>query len=103
MWVGPLVDWKILHDNLDDMFKAQRDAPEKFTAYCTDKPEWIVIVSPNIQTNGTFHSGYQSYTFVMSAAYHKNEHENLFSKLNDACSNLATHAASEDEKTKISS
>ena len=92
--------WKMLHSNLDNIFKTKKDATEPFSALCTDVPEWIVIISPHIASQGEFHPDFNSYTFVLSSVYHQNENENLLSKIQDACSNLSKHSAVEDENVK---
>jgi hypothetical protein len=92
--------WKMLHSHLDNIFKTKKGATEPFSALCTDVPEWIIIISPHIASQGQFHPNYNSYTFVLSSVYHQNENENLLSKIQDACYNLSKYSAIEDEKVK---
>src|SRR5690606_34758331 len=58
--------WKLLHSNLDNAFKIQKNAEEPFTAICTNIPEWIIIISPNIKSDNHLHPDFNSYTFVLS-------------------------------------
>jgi hypothetical protein len=92
--------WKSLHANLDRAFKVQKNAKEPFTALVNQFPEWIIMASPNIKANKNLHPGFNSYTLVMSCVHHPNESDNLISKLQDACSNLAMHSALENDSQK---
>jgi len=41
---------------------------------------------------------FNSYTLMILVAYHQNEHLNLYSKIEEACANLSTHSANENDK-----
>ncbi|MEM6816208.1 MAG: hypothetical protein AAF600_17765 [Bacteroidota bacterium] len=102
-------DWKMLEDRLDGIFKSQRTADEPFTALVepldpkvelsreNNRKIFIITVYPFKVKEKEFHEKFHSYTLMISARYHKNEHQNLYSKMDNACSNLAKHSASEDE------
>ncbi len=59
--------------------------------------EWTVIVHPFSENVDQYHPAFKTYTLIISGRHHKNEHENLFSKIDDACNNLTKHAADEKE------
>lgn len=102
-------DWKMLEERLDDIFKNQRNQEEPFTALVeprnpalelsreNNRHIFIIIIYPFKFPKEEFHENFQSYTLMISAKYHENEHLNLFSKMNDACSNLLKHSANESE------
>lgn len=91
-------DWLLLHRHLDEIFKSKRNASDPFFALVTDKPEWIVNITPIDENDQRkYHPNYFSYNLIISCIYHKNEVDNLISKINDACSNLAKHSAKEDQ------
>lgn len=102
-------DWKLLEENIDGMFKDQRYKNDPFSALVEPidsknelsrdnaKTIFILIVYPIKNKKDYFHESFNSYTLMISAAYHENEHLNLFSKMNDACANLAKHSATENE------
>ena len=102
-------DWKMLEERLDDIFKNQRNQDEPFTALVEPKNPafelskennrqiFIIIIYPFKLPSEEFHESFYSYTLMISAKYHDNEHLNLFSKMNEACSNLLKHSASENE------
>ncbi|KAA9325142.1 hypothetical protein F0P96_20815 [Hymenobacter busanensis] len=102
-------EWNMLLERLDDMFKQQRMSAEPFSALVEpidpSKPAkdenaravFILMIYPFKDKLSSFHLKYQSYTLVITSAYHRNEYKNLFSKLQDACSNLAKHSAVETD------
>lgn len=92
--------WQMLHSHLDDMFKQQKNAAEPFSAFATSVLEWIVILSPQIQSGAELHEKFNSYTLIVAAAYHKNENDNLRSKIEEACANLSKHLTTETDSFK---
>lgn len=104
-------DWKMLEERLDEIFKSQRTAKEPFTALVepvdlkkelsreNTRKIFIIIISPFKFSKEQFHEKFHSYTLMILANYHHNEHQNLFSKMNGACANLLKHSATEDERT----
>lgn len=102
-------DWKLLEENIDGMFKEQRHKSEPFSAFVEPidskkaiskdnaRTIFVLIVAPIKNKKDYFHESFNSYTLMISAAYHENEHLNLFSKMDDACANLTKHSAIENE------
>lgn len=100
-------EWELLEKEIDRIFKEQRNATEPFTALVepidpntplapgNSRAIFILIINPFRHNIDEFHPAFNSYTLLISAQYHKNEHLNIYSKLNDACSNLSKYAAIE--------
>ena len=90
--------WDLLHAYIDDCFKTKRNDTDPFFAIATDKPEWIILINPLTENDGAkYHSGYNSYSLIVTAPYHKNEKDNLISKIEDACHNLTKHSSIEND------
>lgn len=104
-------DWKMLEDRIDEIFKNKRNDKDPFSAlvepvdykkeFSKDNSRiiFILIIAPITSQGEQLHEKFQSYTVLISAAYHENEYRNLFSKMDDACANLLKHSAVEDENT----
>ncbi|MCY1660111.1 hypothetical protein [Chryseobacterium sp. SL1] len=104
-------DWKMLEDRIDEIFKIKRNDKDPFSALVEpveDKKEsstgnsrvvFFLIIAPIVFQKEILHEKFQSYTVLISAAFHQNEYKNLFSKIDDACANLLKHSAIEDENT----
>ena len=102
-------DWNFLIEKLDSVFKSQRNAVEPFSAYVDKKDPakelsrensktlFILIAAPFKVNREKFHPNFSSYSLMITANYHQNEHLNLFSKIEDACANLTRHSAKESE------
>lgn len=96
-------DWDKLKANLRPIFEqkagftylaSRKDELKDFDEGNTNL-EWTVIQHPFQQEVDQYHPAFKSYTLMISALHHKNEHENLFSKIDDACINLTKHAVDE--------
>lgn len=104
-------DWKMLDDKIDGIFKLKRNDTDPFSAvvelldnkkeFTADNSRIIfyLFIAPITFKKELLHEKYQSYTVLISAAYHHNEYKNLFSKMDEACSNLLKHSAVESENT----
>lgn len=102
-------DWKMLEDKIDGVFKDKRKDKDPFLAVMEpldDKKEFspknarvifLLFITPILSDNHIIHEKYQTYTVLMSAAYHHNEYKNLFSKMDSACANLLKHSATETD------
>jgi hypothetical protein len=93
-------EWTLLFNNIDHAFQIKRKLDDPLYAIVDGIPLWIILIHllpPSIQE---FHQDYKSYTYVMSSAYHKNEKQNIYSKLDDACANLITHSAIENDNIR---
>nr|WP_315171321.1 hypothetical protein [uncultured Flavobacterium sp.] len=96
-------DWVTFHKSADKFFALKRKDADPFCGVVEkskDDPSkdaltFSMLISP---LNGDFHSGYNSYTLMISGLYHKNERKNLYSKLEEACTNLQKHSAVENEQ-----
>lgn len=100
-------EWELLENRIDQIFNEQRNATEPFTALAetidpsiplepgNSRAIFVLIINPFRHNTEVFHPVFNTYTLMISAKFHKNEHLNIFSKLNDACSNLSKHAAIE--------
>ncbi len=93
-------NWNKLKDNLGNIFErkagftylANRKDESKGFEEGNTNLDWTVILHPFEQNIDQYHPAFKSYTLIISGLYHKNEHENLFSKIDDACVNLTKHA-----------
>lgn len=105
-------DWKMLDERIDAIFKEQRTSEEPFAALVepidpalpvsreNGRLIFTLFIHPIKSDIDKFHPKFNSYTLMISAAYHKNEDRNLFSKMQDACANLSKHAAIEDDENR---
>jgi len=103
-------EWKMLLDRIDNIFQNQRNAQEPFAALVepvnplvelskeNSKVVFTIAASPFKNKIEQFHPNLNSYTLMISGVYHQNEHLNLYSKIEEACSNLSTHSAIENDK-----
>lgn len=103
-------EWKMLIDRIDNIFQNQRNAEEPFVALVepidssrelsreNNRVVFMLIAYPFKIKTEQFHPKFNSYTLMISAAYHQNEHLNLYSKIEEACANLSTHSANENNK-----
>lgn len=95
-------DWVALYKSADKFFALKRNDADPFCGVVEksiDDPSkdaltFSMLISP---LKDDFHPAYNSYTLMISARYHKNERKNLYSKLEEACSNLQKHSAIEDD------
>ncbi|MPM30960.1 hypothetical protein SDC9_77513 [bioreactor metagenome] len=100
-------EWELLEKDIDTIFKEQRNAAKPFTALAepidsnmplapgNSRAIFVLIINPFRHNTEVFHPAFNTYTLMISAKFHKNEHLNIYSKLNDACSNLSKYAATE--------
>lgn len=90
--------WDLLNKHLDNIFKLKRDDKDGFTAITSGQfIHWTLIIYKLPDVEEKYHTAYQTYTLVVSSAYHKNEHLNLYDKLRDACANLTKHSKVESQ------
>jgi hypothetical protein len=83
-------DWHLLKIRISDIVKNFKSAPIEFKL---ENKSWSIKVRPLINYNSIYHETKKSYTCIIASPFHKNEKENLFSKLDDACINLAKHSS----------
>jgi hypothetical protein len=88
-------DWKLLHDNLPELIDGFQNKQQLLAI----GDSWFVLLNSLDLEGKKFHAGSRSYTLIISSPYHKNEEQNLFSKLDEACYSLSVHSAVEDTKT----
>jgi hypothetical protein len=102
-------EWSYLLANLEAMMLEQlfRPRPMRYAVRAKDPSQplkpgnarlFTLIVYPFKTELHKFHPQYTSYTFIATAAYHRNEYKNLFSKLEDACANLSKYSATESDQ-----
>ena len=82
-------DWKELSDNIHGCFITYNNLGKKFLR--AEIADWSVILQELIPQDGTFANLPKSYTFIISAQFHKNEEKNLFDKLDEAVANIVKH------------
>lgn len=94
-------DWQELMDNMEGLFASMPDFKGNLATGSIG--DWGIIQRQIPPAEGTFSKLHQSYTFILSSPFHKNEEKNLHDKLEEACVNLVTHSATEtsDEKNAI--
>lgn len=96
-------EWEKLKANLRTVFEqnagfaylaSRKDESQEFHPENANL-EWTIIIHPFLQNVDQYHPAFKTYTLIISGRHHRNEHENLFSKIDDACNNLTKHAADE--------
>jgi hypothetical protein len=89
-------NWAEIYDDLKDLFNQY--SKDKKSILGVTNGNWLVKIS-ELAGESEFSRNNQSYTFIASAPYYKNENLNLYSKIDEACHNLDTHGVSEDDDT----
>ncbi|MDO9000996.1 MAG: hypothetical protein Q7W45_14610 [Bacteroidota bacterium] len=83
-------DWNNLKKYLPTLFERFKKNKEDRTMIIDRS--WVILL-PDLGNRGqAFHKIQKSYTLIITSKYHKNEENNLFDKLNDACHNLTKHS-----------
>lgn len=89
-------DWVQIYDNLKALFEQYNQ--DKKQIFGVTNEGWLVKIS-ELAGDHEFSERHNSYTFIASSPYHKNEGKNLFSKIDEACHNLDVHGVTEDNDT----
>ncbi len=88
----------MLINHLDNIFNIKRNSNDGFAALAIEKlVYWTIMIQPMLDPNVQYHPDYNTYTTIITSIYHVNEHNNLFSKLQDACANLSKHSNLEND------
>lgn len=105
-----VIDAHIHYPSAEAWNKLKKDIPVVLQAYKKDSkamfgilPDlWAgLIVGLHETPEVPLHTNYQSYTFIASSVFHKNEENNLFAKLDEACYNLVKHCREDDEQINV--
>ncbi|WP_345952994.1 hypothetical protein [Mucilaginibacter sp. PAMB04168] len=92
-------EWELLDKQLENIFAIKRNDSEPFTAITEGvNVFWTIIIHKTADTGMKYHPSFNTYTAIITSAYHPNEHLNLFNKLEDACANLVKHSRAESEE-----
>ncbi|HTF27403.1 MAG TPA: hypothetical protein VK625_01090, partial [Flavitalea sp.] len=91
-------DWKELMNQMEGLYANMPDF--KGNLATGNIGDWGITQRQIPPTEGTFSQLEPSYTFILSAPFHKNEEKNLHDKLEEACVNLTTHSATETANEK---
>jgi hypothetical protein len=89
-------DWKVIKDLLQHILEAYKR--EDVSTYIPKDRSWQFIIGKLPEEN--YSDKKISYSLIISCVYHKNEKNNIISKLENACSNLVKHSNFEDENVK---
>ncbi|GAB4053562.1 hypothetical protein GCM10028810_59420 [Spirosoma litoris] len=89
-------DWDNLLEQLPNILD-QYDPNEPKVMTISDF--WLLMIFNIHDDFQSFHQDHNSYTLLLTSVYHKNEKNNLFSKLEEACANLNKHHKNEDPNT----
>lgn len=86
-------NWAEIYDDLKGLFSQY--SKDKKPILGVTNGNWLVKIS-ELAGDSKFSESHQSYTFIVSAPYYKNENKNLYSKIDEACHNLDSHGVYED-------
>lgn len=87
--------WKLLFENIKPILDKFSSASPVFMHIDNF---WVIGLTP-LEQRSDYVKERSSYTVIISAPFHKNEHKNLFSKLDEACENLIKHTQTESNST----
>lgn len=86
-------NWDYLKQNLHSVLHVAKEAGIGNFFQNFDLNNWQIAISRVMKEDKTkLYKELFSYNLLISSAFHKNEMENLFSKLDDACHNLIKHS-----------
>jgi len=84
--------WKILEERIPGILALFDGTSRSYTI----NDDWVVFTK-RIEDEQEFRPEYVSYIIIIISPYHKNEHDNLYSKFQSACSNLVQAKICESE------
>ncbi len=88
-------DWNSLNEMLPEMLSNVRKGEPRFFF---KEDVWFLGYGDLKDEEQEFYAYENSYTLMVTSPYHKNEEQNLLSKLDEACANLSKHSKLQDEK-----
>ncbi|MBF0181915.1 MAG: hypothetical protein HQM03_18005 [Magnetococcales bacterium] len=101
-WLQVFIEFNNGYPNPGDWANLERYFPSFLDEYKGDVAhsrcgEWSISLSDRKSPGDLFHTRYNSYTFVVTSSFHKNENQNLISKLDQASNNLEKHGPHETQ------
>ena len=85
--------WDLLYEGIPTVIAVFNEGAQNYAF----KDAWFVGLNKLDLADKQLHKGHQSYTCLLMSPFHKNEEQNLLSKLDEACGDFSAHSLTESD------